>query len=69
MANVDVYAHQNRIGRLQNEGLHHYYSYKLNTKFVLSLTMLIRLDWIYILVMGYILFSNEYARRREGLIN
>ena len=44
MANVDVYTHKNRVGRLQKENLVHHYSYDLNAKTALSLTMPIRLE-------------------------
>ena len=44
MANVDVYIHKNRVGRLQKENAAHHYSYDLNAKYALSLTMPIRLE-------------------------
>ncbi|MEL0658667.1 type II toxin-antitoxin system HipA family toxin [Psychromonas arctica] len=44
MANVDVYIHKNRVGRLQKENVAHHYSYDLNAKTALSLTMPIRLE-------------------------
>ena len=44
MANVDVYIHKDRVGRLQKEKVAHHYSYDLNAKYALSLTMPIRLQ-------------------------
>jgi serine/threonine-protein kinase HipA len=44
MANIDVYIHNNRVGRLQKENVAHHYSYDLNAKTALSLTMPIRLE-------------------------
>jgi serine/threonine-protein kinase HipA len=44
MANVDVYNYQSRVGRLQKENVAHHYSYDLNAKHALSLTMPIRLE-------------------------
>ena len=44
MANVDVYNHKRRVGRLQKENVTHYYSYDLDAKHALSLTMPIRLE-------------------------
>ncbi|WP_299662424.1 type II toxin-antitoxin system HipA family toxin [uncultured Psychromonas sp.] len=44
MANVDVYTHGKRVGRLQKENVAHHYSYDLNAKYALSLTMPIRLE-------------------------
>jgi len=44
MANVDVYNYQSRVGRLQKENVVHHYSYDLNAKHALSLTMPIRLE-------------------------
>ncbi len=44
MANIDVYSYQSRVGRLQKENAIHHYSYDLNAKHALSLTMPIRLE-------------------------
>nr|WP_028870087.1 HipA N-terminal domain-containing protein [Psychromonas arctica] len=44
MANVDVYTHEKGVGRLQKENVAHHYSYDLNAKYALSLTMPIRLE-------------------------
>ena len=44
MANVDVYIHKNRVGRLQKENVVHHYAYDLNANYALSLTMPIRLE-------------------------
>lgn len=44
MANIDVYNHQSRVGRLQKENVMHHYSYDLDAKHALSLTMPIRLE-------------------------
>ena len=44
MANVDVYTYEKRVGRLQKENVAHHYSYDLNAKYALSLTMPIRLE-------------------------
>ncbi|MGB5446854.1 MAG: type II toxin-antitoxin system HipA family toxin [Psychromonas sp.] len=44
MANVDVYIQKSRVGRLQKENVIHHYSYDLNAKHALSLTMPIRVE-------------------------
>ncbi|UGA57344.1 type II toxin-antitoxin system HipA family toxin [Vibrio sp. VB16] len=44
MANVDVYTHKSRVGRLEKKNENHHYSYDLNAKHALSLTMPIRLE-------------------------
>lgn len=44
MANVDVYNHDKRVGRLQKQNIAHHYSYDLNASHALSLTMPIRVE-------------------------
>ncbi|WP_413698566.1 HipA N-terminal domain-containing protein [Psychromonas sp. KJ10-10] len=44
MANVDVYNHNKRVGRLQKQNIAHHYGYELTAKHALSLTMPIRVE-------------------------